>query len=55
MDERSDPLGFALESFDGIGQWRTHDVSGQPVDTSGALADGTKFNGVVGLLKRGGL
>ena len=41
-----DPLGFALENFDATGKWRT--VSGAnatPVDASGALPDGTKFDG----------
>jgi len=28
-----DPIGFAMESFDGIGKWRTRD-SGQTLDTS---------------------
>jgi hypothetical protein len=41
---RLDPLGFALENFDGIGAWRATDA-GKPVDASGALPDGTKFNG----------
>ena len=41
---RIDPLGFALENFDGIGQYRTLD-DGSPVDASGTLPDGTKFNG----------
>jgi hypothetical protein len=42
------PLGYALESFDPIGRWRTHDQAG-PVDTSGAFVDGTSTNGVVEL------
>ncbi len=41
---RMDPIGFALDNFDPIGQWRTSD-SGAPIDASGALADGTEFNG----------
>ena len=49
------PLGYALENFDPIGRWRTHDQAG-PVDASGALVDGTPTNGVVqlrqGLLQR---
>lgn len=40
------PLGYALENFDPIGRWRTHDQAG-PVDASGAMVDGTRFNGVV--------
>jgi hypothetical protein len=43
-----DPLGFALESFNGVGEYRTKDASG-PIDSSGQLADGTKIDGVVGL------
>ena len=39
-----DPLGFALENFDGIGSWRTTDA-GAPIDSSGVLPDGTPFKG----------
>jgi hypothetical protein len=42
------PLGYALENFDPIGRWRTHDQAG-PVDVSGAFVDGTSTNGVVEL------
>jgi uncharacterized protein DUF1588/uncharacterized protein DUF1585 len=45
---RIDPLGFALENFDAIGKWRTHE-GGKPIDASGALADGSRVEGVVGL------
>src|SRR5262245_22240664 len=41
---RLDPMGFALENFDGIGKWRS-DESGAPIDPSGALVDGTHFDG----------
>ena len=44
-----DPLGFALENFDGVGKWRTLDESGAPIDASGAMPDGTKFEGAAGL------
>lgn len=37
-----DPLGLALENYDGIGQFRTTD-GGVPIDPSGTLADGTSF------------
>ena len=40
-----DPLGLALENFDGIGKWRTLDESGAPIDASGVMPDGTKFDG----------
>jgi cytochrome c5 len=43
---RMDPLGFALENFDAIGRWRTTSGAGNtPIDASGALPDGTKFQG----------
>lgn len=41
-----DPAGFALENFDAIGRFRAVDESFNPLDTSGALPDGTKFSGV---------
>ena len=47
---RMDPLGFALENFDGIGGWRTTDAN-TPVDASGVLPDGTRFEGPAGLRK----
>ncbi len=40
-----DQLGFALENFDGIGEWRDIYASGAKVDASAQLPDGTKFNG----------
>jgi mono/diheme cytochrome c family protein len=37
-----DPLGFALENFDAIGEWREVDrYAGTRIDASGQLADGT--------------
>jgi hypothetical protein len=44
-----DPLGFSLENFDGVGEWRTKEAVGVPVDASGQLADGTKVDGPVAL------
>jgi hypothetical protein len=43
-----DPLGFALENFDGLGRWRDS-IAATPIDTSGVLPDGTAFNGPAGL------
>jgi hypothetical protein len=43
-----DPIGFAMENFDGIGKWRTTQ-SGQKLDASGILFDGTRINGVADL------
>ena len=43
-----DPLGFALENFDAIGRWRTHE-SGILVDSSAELVGGSTFTGPSGL------
>jgi hypothetical protein len=43
-----DPIGFALENFDGTGRWRVKDA-GQKLDSSGQLVDGSPINGVVSL------
>src|SRR6185436_7620773 len=45
---RMDPLGFSLEHFDALGKWRSAS-DGIPVDASGALPDGTRFEGIAGL------
>jgi hypothetical protein len=39
-----DPIGFSLENFDAVGQWRTRDGR-NPVDAAGQLVDGTRING----------
>ena len=38
-----DPLGFALENFDAVGQWRDTD-EGAKIDPSGMMFDGTKVS-----------
>ncbi len=40
-----DQLGFALENFDAIGEWRDIYASGLPIDASAAFPDGTTFDG----------
>jgi hypothetical protein len=41
-----DPLGFALENFDTVGQYRTIDPQAlTPIDTSGVLPDGKPLKG----------
>jgi mono/diheme cytochrome c family protein len=41
-----EPLGFALENFDGTGMWRDKDrFANAPIDSAGELPDGTKING----------
>jgi hypothetical protein len=45
-----DPLGFALENFDAIGEWRSADrYAGTPIDAAGKLIDGTPVGGPVDL------
>ena len=44
-----DPLGFALENFDAIGRWRALSESNTPIDASGVLPDGRRFEGPSGL------
>lgn len=46
-----DPLGFALESYDPVGQWRDEYERGVPVDTAGELPGGQPFDDVAGLKK----
>lgn len=41
---KMDPLGFGLENFDAVGTWRTLDGK-DPIDSSGELPSGEKFNG----------
>ena len=49
--KKIDPLGFALENFDAIGQWRTQYESGHPIDSSGRMPDGKTFKNLDGLKK----
>ena len=44
-----DPPGFALEQFDAVGRFRTHTAANTPIDATGELPDGTRFDGVSGL------
>ena len=44
-----DPVGFALENFNSVGQWRATGTDGSALDTGGVLADGTKVDGPVAL------
>jgi hypothetical protein len=43
-----EPIGIALENFDAVGTWRTHDGA-SAIDGSGVLVDGTKIDGVASL------
>jgi len=42
------PLSYGLENFDLLGRWRS-DYGPDPIDASGAMVDGTTFNGPVEL------
>ena len=42
--DRIDPIGFGLENFDAIGRWRETENE-QPVDATGTLPSGERFNG----------
>jgi hypothetical protein len=46
-----DPVGFALENFDAVGQWRAKTREGLTIDSAGMLSDGTKIDGPVALRK----
>jgi mono/diheme cytochrome c family protein len=47
-----DPMGFALEAFDPIGEYRTKDrFAGSVIDSSGVLVDGTPVSGPADLRK----
>lgn len=48
--DKMDPLGFGLENFDVLGQWRTED-HGNPLDTRGTLPSGETYDGPAGLKK----
>jgi hypothetical protein len=45
---RMDPIGFALENYDGIGAFRTKDGNSN-IDVSGKMPDGKTFTGPAGL------
>jgi hypothetical protein len=47
---RMDPIGFALENFNAVGEWRADD-SGLPIDAKGKLPNGAEFDGPAGLKK----
>jgi hypothetical protein len=44
-----DPIGFALENFDAVGQWRVATREGLEIDAGGVLADGTPVEGPAAL------
>ena len=40
-----DPLGFGMEHFDAVGAWRDTEGPDLPVDATGALPGGARFDG----------
>jgi cytochrome c5 len=46
-----DPIGFALENFDAVGQWQNATREGLKIDSAGVLIDGTQVDGPVALRK----
>jgi cytochrome c5 len=46
-----DPVGFALENFNAVGQWQDATREGLKIDSAGVLADGSKVDGPVALRK----
>ncbi|MBW3538847.1 MAG: DUF1592 domain-containing protein [Planctomycetes bacterium] len=40
-----DALGFGLENFDVLGRWRERDAEDRPIDASGELPGGARFDG----------
>jgi cytochrome c5 len=44
-----DPVGFALENFNPVGQWQNATKEGLKIDSAGVLADGTPIDGPVAL------
>src|SRR6266513_2669291 len=44
-----DPVGFSLESFNAVGQWRDHEADDVAIDVSGALPGVGELRGVAGL------
>jgi hypothetical protein len=44
-----DPIGFAFESYDAVGTYRTKDDNGFPVDATGTLPDGQAFSNALEL------
>ncbi len=48
---KMDTMGFALENFDGIGQWRDKNEQGQAVEVGGKLSDGHELKSLADLKK----
>jgi hypothetical protein len=42
---RMDPIGYGLQNFGALGQWRTTDENGKNIDGAGQLVSGERFKG----------
>ncbi|HZJ14728.1 MAG TPA: DUF1585 domain-containing protein, partial [Chthoniobacteraceae bacterium] len=49
--EKMDIMGFALENFDGLGQWRDKNELNQPVEVGGKLPNGPELKSLADLKK----
>jgi hypothetical protein len=49
--EKMDIMGFALENFDGLGQWRDKNELNQPVEVGGKLPNGADLKSLADLKK----
>jgi len=47
--QKIDPLGFALENYDSLGQYRVKDEGGNVIDSSGQMPNGGRVDGLAGL------
>ncbi len=48
---KMDTMGFALENFNGIGQWRDKNEQNQPVEVGGKLSNGKELKSLADLKK----
>ena len=48
---KMDTMGFALENFNGIGQWRDKNEQNQPVEVGGKLSNGVELKSLADLKK----
>ena len=48
---KMDTMGFALENFNGIGQWRDKNEQNQPVEVGGKLSNGRELKSLADLKK----
>jgi hypothetical protein len=44
-----DPVGFSLENFNAVGQWRDYEADDVALDVTGALPGAGEFRGIAGL------